>query len=648
MAPKLQTLPATASVADVCAALERDGACIVSRLVPESLVDTLLTESAPYLDSAAPGSNSFSGFQTQRIGALLSRTKAASDFVAHPLVLEACEQVLGPYCVRFQLHLTQLIKINPGQGAQYLHRDRLVWGSYLRGLEPELNMMWALTDFTKENGATRVVPGSQKWEDWDREAKEEEIAYAEMPKGSVLFYTGSVIHSGGKNESNMSRIGFNVDYSLAWLRQEENQFLSVPPEYAKNLRPEVQELISYTMTDYTCNYFSFPDPDKAPLLPKSANLTGTFTDALPAEYALGRPPRRIKKIAPNSLAGQNNASAAARPTVSAFAAFEAIEPEPGKEAKLVTLRPTASKAEIAAILARDGAVIVANAMSPKMVDQLLDECRPYLNRTSGGADSFSGFRTQRTGALVARSKTARDFVRHKSVLEACDSVLLKSCKKYQLHLTQLIAIGPGEKAQQLHRDRNVWGNWLSREMEPELNVIWAMTRFTRENGATRVVPGSNTWESYDRVPKPEEIGFAEMEKGSVLIYTGSVIHSGGANRSNEVRIGMNCDYSLGWLKQEENQYLSCPPEYAKDLPEDLQELIGYSQADFVLGYFSLPDPCKVPAEIRNAVSGLGSDTVPPEVALGRLPRKSPKLFATEGASGSSYAGSTTSASSAKL
>jgi ectoine hydroxylase-related dioxygenase (phytanoyl-CoA dioxygenase family) len=122
--------------------------------------------------------------------------------------------------VRYQLHLTQLIKINPGQGAQLLHRDRQVWGSYLKDLEPELNLMWAMTDFSKENGATRVVPGSHTWKDWDRAPTDDEIAFAEMKKGSLLFYSGSVIHSGGQNETDKPRIGFNIDYSLGWLRME--------------------------------------------------------------------------------------------------------------------------------------------------------------------------------------------------------------------------------------------------------------------------------------------------------------------------------------------------------------------------------------------------------------------------------------------
>ena len=330
------------------------------------------------------------------------------------------------------------------------------------------------------------------------------------------------------------------------------------------------------MFDYTGGYFSFPDPKKAALLPRQAAINGTFNDALPPEYILGRVPRR--RISPNSLATSQSPSP--RPAVSSTSNLEVTEPEIGKEARLVSLPASAPKSEIERILKRDGAVILENAMPVDAVDTMLKEMEPFLQQTAGGADKFSGFMTRRTGAVVSRSKASWDFVKHPKVLGACDSILLQSAKKYQLHLTQLIAIGPGEQAQTLHRDRNVWGDYLTRDIEPEVNVLWALTEFTRANGATRVVPGSNHWD-YNRIPKPEEIGFAEMSKGSVLLYTGSVIHSGGANKTDKVRIAMNVDYSLGWLKQEENQFLSVPPELAKDMPSEITDLIGYQMADYV-------------------------------------------------------------------
>jgi ectoine hydroxylase-related dioxygenase (phytanoyl-CoA dioxygenase family) len=146
----------------------------------------------------------------------------------------------------------------PGQGAQELHRDRFIWGKYLsREVEPQLNTIWALTEFSADNGATRVVPGSHRW-DWERIAQHHEITQAVMPRGSVLFYTGSVIHSGGENRSNADRIGLNLTYSNAWLRQEENQYMSCPPEIAREFDPELRALLGYTMANYGLGYYAPP------------------------------------------------------------------------------------------------------------------------------------------------------------------------------------------------------------------------------------------------------------------------------------------------------------------------------------------------------------------------------------------------------
>ena len=178
------------------------------------------------------------------------------------------------HCERYQLHLTQIIRLRPGQGAQAIHRDRWAWGTHLAHVEPQLNTIWALTDFTAENGATRVVPGSTGWPD-DRAPVEDEITQAEMKAGSVLVYTGAVFHGGGDNTSNEDRIGLNITYSLGWLRQEENQYLSTPPELAKSLPRELQELIGYAMGQYALGYYSPP------------GKPGTGPNIAPPQYALG-------------------------------------------------------------------------------------------------------------------------------------------------------------------------------------------------------------------------------------------------------------------------------------------------------------------------------------------------------------------------
>jgi ectoine hydroxylase-related dioxygenase (phytanoyl-CoA dioxygenase family) len=263
----------------------------------------------------------------------------------------------------------------------------------------------------------------------------------------------------------------------------------------------------------------------------------------------------------------------------------------------------ASAEAIAALLDRDGALVLDGVLAAAEVARVRAEIDPYVAATADGRDRFTGFATTRTGALVARSPACRDLVMHPAILGACDAFLKRACDRYQLHLTQVIRIKPGQPKQPLHRDRLAWGGWL-KGVEPQLNTIWAMTDFTEANGATQVVPGSPAWDEARRA-EPDEVGYAEMQAGSVLVYSGSVIHAGGENRSDADRVGINITYCLGWLRQEENQYLSCPPAIARTLDPRLQALLGYAMGSYALGYFSPPMP-----------PGAGPEVVPPTWALG--------------------------------
>ncbi len=249
---------------------------------------------------------------------------------------------------------------------------------------------------------------------------------------------------------------------------------------------------------------------------------------------------------------------------------------------------TADMAEVLKALDRDGAAIIRHLMSDEDMDIMEAELTPYFDATPKGKDEFHGTRTQRTGALFARSAKAREIAVNKSVLAACDHLLLPHCERYQLHLSQAIKIGPGETSQTLHKDKWAWSNMFA-EVEPQLNCIWAMTDFTRENGATVVVPGSASWPS-DRRAEEHEKARAEMPRGSVLLFTGSVLHGGGANQTESPRIGINIDYALGWLRQEENQYLCCPPDMAKDFDPALRRLLGYDMGSYTIGYYTPPLP----------------------------------------------------------
>ena len=271
---QLQHLPADAESSAIVAAVQQDGAVILDDVLNDGFIAALREETDPYMEHTSNGEDHFAGHHTTRTGGLLVRSEKCRELIEHQTILNPCSEFLAPYWERVQLHLTQIIRIRPGETAQTIHRDRWAWGKHLSHLEPQFNTIWAITDFTSENGATQVVPGSTQWPD-DQEIKPEQITQAEMKAGSVLVYSGSVFHGGGANTSDQDRIGINITYALGWLRQEENQYLSCPPELAKDLSPTLQGLAGYAMGQYALGYFT---PPGAP---------GEGPEVVPPQYALG-------------------------------------------------------------------------------------------------------------------------------------------------------------------------------------------------------------------------------------------------------------------------------------------------------------------------------------------------------------------------
>jgi ectoine hydroxylase-related dioxygenase (phytanoyl-CoA dioxygenase family) len=202
-----------------------------------------------------PFLESFFGANTRHVTAVPAKSRVfAEEVLIDPALLAICDTILGPACASYQLNLAHVLDRGPGTGAQLLHRDELVW-NFLPRPHPtvQLATMVALVDFTAENGATRVIPGSHK-EDrdfvFDPAEIDELAAPAEMRAGSAVVYLGSTLHGGGANTTtDHSRRGLHVSYVVGWLRTEENNYLSLWPDVIRTLPRRSQELLGFAAHD---------------------------------------------------------------------------------------------------------------------------------------------------------------------------------------------------------------------------------------------------------------------------------------------------------------------------------------------------------------------------------------------------------------
>jgi len=259
---------------------------------------------------------------------------------------------------------------------------------------------------------------------------------------------------------------------------------------------------------------------------------------------------------------------------------------------------------IAASIAEHGYVIIEE-LATDLAALAREELAPHIEAAPFGHTPFLGGRTKRVSSMLARSKAARELVVHPTVCALADRMLLPHCARYQLNFSGIMHLEPGAGAQVLHRDGVIYP--VLHPCPPtQMATMWAISCFTGDNGGTQVAPGSHLWE-HDRIPRDGEVVSAAMPAGSVLIYTSGVYHGGGENNSNTVRTGMALQYSLGWLRQEENQYLANPPEVARDYPEALRRLIGYDYGGPYLSFANGDDPHRI---FEDGYDGPGQRTTP--------------------------------------
>ncbi len=248
---------------------------------------------------------------------------------------------------------------------------------------------------------------------------------------------------------------------------------------------------------------------------------------------------------------------------------------------------TSTGQDVAQRLMADGYVVVTGMMADEDVQAARADLHRILAATPTGRNPFEGFSTQRVYALFAKTRTfdqaAIDPLLH--------DVMTRVLGHHQLSAPVGIRIGPGEAAQILHRDDSIYP-----VPEPHsplvVNTMWPLDEFTAENGATRFIPGSHAWEPGRRPTPDDPVEQAVMSPGSAMFYLGSLWHGGGANQTGQPRLGVILEYAAGWLRQQETHLLAVPRATVRQLPERLQELLGYNIYPPFVGYVNGSHPRK--------------------------------------------------------
>jgi hypothetical protein len=271
--------------------LRSNGYVIFDRLLSGAAVDRLSRELEPWFAATPRCRGDFYGWNTTRFGALLLKSQLVQQLILDELMLAIMDEVLKPHCDWYQLNLTQAVRIHPGERQQAPHRDEEMWPSPKHGVEYLVNVMWALSDFTAENGATMLWPRTQ-FAALSRAVEPASAVVAEMPRGSALVYLGSVTHCGGANRSAAPRTGLILSYSLGWLKQYENAFLTYPPELARTLPQPIRDLLGYRIHRPNLGNFEGQDPAvlferKSHVLPAVDSISEATALELQAYYAGG-------------------------------------------------------------------------------------------------------------------------------------------------------------------------------------------------------------------------------------------------------------------------------------------------------------------------------------------------------------------------
>jgi ectoine hydroxylase-related dioxygenase (phytanoyl-CoA dioxygenase family) len=221
-----------------------DGYTIVEGAVPLDLVDALTADLARLEGELGiePATNTFEGANTLRVYNLLAHGDVWQQVPLRDSVLPVVEGVLDPGCLISSL---SSVNIGPDETAQPIHADDMLIPIPKPHPPTVCNSMWALTDFTDANGATRIIPGTHVYDHSPNYGQHYDSIAAEMPKGSVLIWHGSLWHGGGANQTRDRRVGIAMNYCAGYIRQQENQQLGLAPSLVRTFSPRLQELVGY-------------------------------------------------------------------------------------------------------------------------------------------------------------------------------------------------------------------------------------------------------------------------------------------------------------------------------------------------------------------------------------------------------------------
>jgi hypothetical protein len=227
-------------IAATLADLDRDGYAIRPGVLDPDDVERIRAVLDPILEETPVGRNPFEGFRTKRVYSPLAKTRVLDELVLSPWIERLADELIGPHTLSSIIG----IEIGPGEQAQQIHYDAAAYPLPRSFREVVVTIMWALDDFTADNGATTIYPGSNHWPEGTVPAGAAPVQ-AVMPAGSVLIWPGRTLHGGGANRTDRWRLGLITELVAGWLRPQENIQASIPPEVARDLPPRLQELVGY-------------------------------------------------------------------------------------------------------------------------------------------------------------------------------------------------------------------------------------------------------------------------------------------------------------------------------------------------------------------------------------------------------------------